>query len=182
MSLTLEAKDTGNFVPHPDGIFPAICIDVVDLGMQAVTYENGSKSVHKIKLVFETEERLADGTACTVSKNFTASLHKKAKLSEFLGKWRGQPVVTGEKIDLEALKGKCATLVVSHQVSTQGRPYASIDAITKTTKAIVASGQHDPIKMRETIAAYQAKQTQPAPPPAPAPAPASKIHDDDVPF
>jgi len=34
--------------------------------------------VNKVKLVFESEQKTEDGKNCTVSKNFTASLHPKA--------------------------------------------------------------------------------------------------------
>jgi ring-1,2-phenylacetyl-CoA epoxidase subunit PaaE len=54
----------------------------------------------------------------------------KAKLAEFLGKWRGRPVVPGESIDLSKLIGANCTLVVSHQQNMVGRTYASIDAVS----------------------------------------------------
>lgn len=50
-------------------------------------------------------KKTEDGKACMVSKNFTASLHPKAKLAEFLGKWRGRLVVPGETIELAKLIG-----------------------------------------------------------------------------
>jgi hypothetical protein len=133
--------------------------------------------VNKLKLVFESELRMEDGKPFTILKNFTASLHPKAKLAEFLGKWRGRPVVPGESIDLAKLIGANCTLVVSHQQNMVGRTYASIDAISKPTKKVVPSGTYDPAAARQRIAEWKAKQAAqpaaPAPRPAP-PAPAPK--------
>jgi hypothetical protein len=149
MSMVLQCKESSK--PHPEGIHPAVCVDVVDLGLVEVEFQGQRKMVNKMKVVFETEARWEDGKNCTVSKNFTASLHPKAKLFEFLGKWRGRPVVPGETIDLSKLMGACCTLVISHQQNAVGRTYASIDAISKPTRKVTPSGQYDPAEMRRRI-------------------------------
>ena len=94
----------------------------------------------------------------SMSKTFTASLHPKAKLAEFLGKWRGRPVVPGESIDLAKLIGACCTLVISHQQNMVGRTYASIDAVSKPTRKVVPSGHYDPALARQRIAEWKAKE------------------------
>mgnify|MGYP000287689347 CR=1 FL=1 len=33
MSIVLECKETRDFIPHPEGIHPAVCVDVIDLGL-----------------------------------------------------------------------------------------------------------------------------------------------------
>ena len=98
MSLTLTQSSGGDFTPHPEGIFPAVCVDVIDLGPVTSTWEGQTKTANKLRIVFETEEVGNDHKRMTVSKSFTASLHPKAKLTEFLGKWRGKPVADGESI------------------------------------------------------------------------------------
>ena len=133
MSMILQCKDSGDFKPHPEGIHPAICVDVIDLGLVETEFQGQRRVVPKLKLAFESEALTEDGKRCTVSKNFTASLHPKAKLAEFLGKWRGRPVVPGESIDLAKLIGACCTLVTSHQQNMVGKTYASIDAVSKPT-------------------------------------------------
>ncbi|MGZ4973508.1 MAG: hypothetical protein ACXWDN_12175, partial [Limisphaerales bacterium] len=92
------------------------------------------------------------GRRCTIGKRFTASLHTKSRLAEFLGKWRGRPVVPGETIDLSKLIGASCTLVVSHQLDLSGQPYGAIDAISKPTKKVTPSGQYDPAAARQRIA------------------------------
>ena len=31
-TMILQCKDSGDFKPHPEGIHPAVCVDVIDLG------------------------------------------------------------------------------------------------------------------------------------------------------
>ncbi len=199
MSMALQCKDSGDFKPHPEGIHPAVCIDCIDLGMVKTEFQGQERIVPKLKLVFESEQRTEDGRNCTVSKNFTASLHPKARLAEFIGKWRGRPVLPGESIDLAKLVGACCTLVVSHQQNMVGKTYASIDAVSKPTKKLAPSGSYDPAAARQRIAEWNAKQAglatsqakaapaaSPRPAavatPPPAPAPAVLPGEDDEPF
>ena len=156
-SMLLQCKESSQ--PHPEGIHPAICVDVIDLGMVEVDFQGQRKMVNKLKLVFESEQKTAEGRNWTVSKNFTASLHPKAKLAEFLGKWRGRVIVPGETIDMTKLIGACCTLVISHQQNMVGRTYASIDAISKPSKKLAASGHYDPAEMRRRIADSISRQS-----------------------
>ena len=173
MSMVLQCKDNAEFKPHAEGIHPAICVDVIDLGLITTEFQGQTRVVNKVKVVFESEQLTDDGRNCTVSKNFTASLHPKAKLAEFLGKWRGRPVLPGETIDLAKLVGACCTLVISHQQNMTGKTYAAIDAVSKPTKKLTPSGHYDPSAARQRIAEWRAKEAMPqmaAPAPAPAPA------------
>jgi hypothetical protein len=160
MSLVLESKAGGDFKPHVEGIHPAVCVDVIDLGLVETEFQGQRRLVNKVRLVFETEQRNEEGKNCVISKTFTASLHPKAKLAEFLGKWRGRPVVPGESIDLAKLIGANCTLVISHQQNMVGRTYASIDAVSKPTKRVAPSGHYDPAMARQRIAEAKAKETQ----------------------
>jgi hypothetical protein len=157
-NLTLTSKDGGDFKPHPEGIHSAACVDVMDMGLVEVEFQGQRKLVNKVKLVFESEQKSEDGKACTVSKNFTASLHPKAKLADFLGKWRGRPVAPGETIDLAKLIGASCTLVISHQQNLVGKTYASIDAVSKPTKKVTPSGTYDAAATRQRYADWKAKQ------------------------
>ena len=157
-TLVLHSSDSGDFKPHPEGIWPAICLDVIDLGMIWVEFQGQRKLVRKLKLIWETECVGDDGKRCLITKNFTASLHPKAKLADFLGKWRGRPVAVGESVDLAKLVGACCTLVISHQQNLTGKTYASIDAVSKPTRKVAASGTYDAAAMRQRIADWLAKR------------------------
>jgi hypothetical protein len=162
-NMILQCKDSGDFVPHPEGIHPAVCVDVMDLGLVETDFQGQRRMVNKVKIAFESEAKTQDGKTCMVSKNFTASLHPKAKLAEFLGKWRGRPVLPGETIDLGKLIGACCTLVISHQQNMVGKTYASIDAVSKPTRKVAPSGTYDPAAARQRYAEWKAKQAGPAP-------------------
>jgi len=157
-NMVLQCKDSGDFKPHPEGIHPAICVDVVDLGLVETEFQGQKRMVNKVKVVFESEQKTEDGKACTVSKNFTASLHPKSNLSAFIGKWRGRPVLPGESIHLEKLIGASCTLVISHQQNMSGKTYAAIDAVSKPTKRVAPAGSYDPAETRKRYAEWKAKQ------------------------
>jgi hypothetical protein len=156
--MILQSKVSADFKPHAEGIYPAVCVDVIDLGMMETEFQGQRRLVNKVRLVFETEQKNEEGKNCTLSKTFTASLNSKAKLAEFLGKWRGRPIVPGETIDLGKLIGACCTLVISHQQNMVGRTYASIDAVSKPTKKLAASGGYDPALARQRIEEWKAKE------------------------
>ena len=156
MSITLQCRETSK--PHPEGVFSANCVDWVDLGLVEVEYQGQKKMAQKVRGFFETEYRDENGKAGLVSKTFTASLHPKAKLAEYLGKWRGRPVVPGETLDLDKLIGLSCTLVISHQQNLVGRTYSAIDAISKPTKKVTPSGQYDPVETRRRIADWKARE------------------------
>jgi hypothetical protein len=153
-NMVLQCKDSGDFKPHPEGIHPAVCVDVMDLGLVETEFQGQKRMVNKVKLVFESEQKTEDGKNCTVTKNFTASLHPKAKLAEFLGKWRGRPVTPGETIELAKLIGASCTLVISHQQNLSGKTYAAIDAVSKPTKRVAPAGNYDPAAARQRFAEW----------------------------
>src|SRR6476660_6298000 len=160
MSIVLESKVGDDFKPHVEGIHPAVCVDVIELGLVETEFQGQKRLVNKVRIFFETEQRNEEGKNCVITKTFTASIHPKAKLAEFLGKWRGRPVMPGEKIDLAKLIGACCTLVISHQQNLVGRTYASIDAVSKPTKKVAPSGQYDPVAARQRIEEWKAKERQ----------------------
>ena len=191
MVITKPTSPGGSFKPHPEGIHPAVLVGVIDQHKHQTEYQGRQKSVQKLRLVFETEAPTDDGRRCTVSKSFTASLHEKSRLFEFVSKWFGRPP-TGD-LDLNALKGKCCTLVISHQEGQSGKIYANIDAVSKPTKKLEPSGSYDEAAEQERydewykknvptghFVATPAPQAKPAPKPAPAPAVVD--NSDDVPF
>ena len=204
-NLTLTCKDSGDFKPHPEGIHPAVCVDVMDLGLVETDFQGVKKMVNKVKLTFESEALTDDGKRCTVFRSFSASLHPKSNLAAFAGKWRGRPVLPGETISLDKLIGASCTLVISHQQNKVGKTYANIDAVSKPTKKVTPSGTYDPAAARQRYAEWKAKQvagpsgrapapqaaapapTAVAPVAAPQPAPAAPAaapfdNSDDVPF
>jgi hypothetical protein len=156
-NMILQCNEGGNFEPHPEGIHPAVCVGVLDLGLVETEFQGQRSLKPKVKVTFESEAKTSDGKPCTVSKSFTASLHPKSNLSAFIGKWRGRPVLPGETISLDKLIGACCTLVISHQKNMVGKTYASIDAVSKPTRNVTPSGTYDPEAARQRYADWKAK-------------------------
>jgi hypothetical protein len=157
MKLTNNKQE--GFVQPPEGVHNAICVDVLDLGQ--VETDFGLK--HKVRVVFEMEACMEDGRPFTISKSFNTSLHPKATLNAFLSKWRGKPIAVGETVDLDKLKGVCATLVLGAWQNGD-KEGVGIDAVMKPTKKITASGQYDPVAARQRLAEKQKAHGQPRTP------------------
>lgn len=158
MSNVLTQREGGAFVLHPEGIYAAICRDVIAMGKIPTEWQGQRRMTEKVKIIWECGVRLDDGTVATISKNFTASLGPTSALADALGKWRGRPVQPGECIDLDKLIGACCTLVISHQTNAAGRVYAAIDAISKPTRKIAPSDTYDAAKTRQAVLEWAAKQ------------------------
>lgn len=131
MRLSYDKSQQPKFQPHPAGVFPGVCVDVIDLGLQPTAF--GEK--HQCQLVFETNQRTEDGSRpMTVrSRRFTASLSEKANLRKFLGQWRGAAITDEEALDfdLDTLIGVPCMLSIVHEPNKKPDepPYANIGSI-----------------------------------------------------
>jgi hypothetical protein len=130
--MKIANKSGGEFAPHPDGSFRAVCVDVTPLVKRDSQY--GPKE--EFRLVFETdaESTRADGSPqCVWSRLFTPSLSEKAAFRKFLRQWLGRDLTGAEEaeFDTEDLIGKPASIVIIHESSQDGsRTYANIAACT----------------------------------------------------
>lgn len=117
-----------SFTPAPEGVHPAVCVDVVDKGM--VTGAYGTK--HKLRIVWEIAELMDDGRPFTVGKTYTASLHEKSVLRKDLKSWRGREFTPEELrgFDTEKVVGAPCQLVVQHE-EKNGETYANVTAVLK---------------------------------------------------
>ena len=129
-NMVLQCKDSGDFKPHPEGIHPAVCVDVMDLGLVETEFQGVKKMVNKVKITFESEAKTDDGKPCSVSAaSVRACIRSRIwRLSSANG-----AVVRScraSTIDLQKLIGASCTLVISHQKNLVGKTYASIDAVS----------------------------------------------------
>ena len=74
-----------NFTPAPEGLWPAVCVDIVDLGLQQTNY--GEK--HKVRISWQINQRNKENRRFLVAQRFTFSLHEKSKLRRNVESWRG---------------------------------------------------------------------------------------------
>lgn len=136
MSIIVSDTGGGNFTPHPEGQYPAKCVDVVDVGW--VSTDWGPK--YRVRLVFfcgETEEKMIDGERKTlplcVFATFTATLSERGNLRPFLESWRGRLFTADElgRFDMEKLLHAPAFLQVQHRQVSTGKVYANVKTIMK---------------------------------------------------
>lgn len=112
----------GAYVPPPEGLQDAVCVDVIDLGMVAQNdFKTGlPKLVHQMKVVFEVAAKMDDGRSFTIGKWYTVSLHEKANLSKDLKAWFGKTPPVDKPWDAECLKGQPCQLLIDHNKRDDG--------------------------------------------------------------
>ena len=148
--MKLSKKQGGDFVPHEEGTFKAVCVDVTPLVKTPSKF--GDRET--FKLVFETDapER-EDGTRqCVWSRGFTPSLNEKANFRKFLRQWFGRDLTAAEEaeFDTEDLIGRAAQVVITHDTGENGETYANIVACTACkTDQLKPSGKFTRKKDRE---------------------------------
>lgn len=133
-----------NFNPAPEGLHQAVCVDVIDLGMQPGFQQ---KPTHKIRIVWElgiidpeTHKRFQ------VRNQYSLSLHEKSNLSQHLESWRGRKFTEIERsgdpstpdrrgrFDVEKVVGANCQLQISHTIKDGGRIWPDIQAIVPAPK------------------------------------------------
>ena len=124
----IARKPESSFTPCPEGLYQAVCVDVVDLGLQTGPY--GEK--HKVELRWQTEmENEETRRRFQLRKWYTLSLHEKAALRKDLECWRGRKFTEDELkgFDLEKLIAANCQLQVIHNITDDGKTYDNIQAI-----------------------------------------------------
>jgi hypothetical protein len=133
--MSLIAKDAGSKrIPAPAGVHNAVCVDVVDLGLQQTQF--GVQ--HKIVVIWEIDEQHPEfDRRFTVSRKYTNSLNEKATLSKDLESWRGKPFTKEERggFDVEKLIGAPAMVNVAHKTEN-GVTYDNVVTITPVPKGM----------------------------------------------
>lgn len=120
--MGVMAKDNGggDFMQPPVGVHPALCIDVIDLGVVKTPFKDektgADKYAHQIQIVWvahcenEHGEVLLrdDGKPFRLSKFYTLSLNERSNLRKDLDSWRGKSFTDeelAEGFDVEKLLG-----------------------------------------------------------------------------
>lgn len=138
MSVTAPAPTSRtSYVPCPEGLHHAVCVDVIDLGTVASRF--GDKP--KVRLVWQVAAvNPASGRRFDVRKLYTLSLHTKAALRKDLEGWRGKKFAEDEiraGFNLERLLGANCQIQVVHDVEDDGAVWANVVAIVPAPRGIV---------------------------------------------
>jgi hypothetical protein len=147
--LTVSAKPTSSTPPLEAGLYPARCVQLIDLGEQM--NELAGKLQRQVMLMFEIpSERISvngEDKPRMISATYTASLSDKAKLRSVLESWRGKQFTEDELacFDLRNILNVVCSLSVIEKTSKTGNKYSSIGSISRVMKGIAVPPAETPI-------------------------------------
>ena len=124
----IARKPQSSFDPCPEGLHQAVCVDIVDMGLQKTPW--GEKL--KVELRWQVDEtNPRNGKRFELRKWYGLSLHEKATLRKDLECWRGRKFTEAELegFDLEKLIGANCQLQVIHNITDEGKTFDNVQAI-----------------------------------------------------
>lgn len=145
---------TGNVhTPAPQGVHQAVCVDIVDMGLQKQKFGNEpERQVRKIRIVWQLDEiDETKGRRFVVSKWYTASLHEKATLRKDLQSWRGRPFTSEELkgFDLDKILGSNCQINIVHKQKEDGGTFGAIEAVMPLAKGMTKIGPVDYVREQD---------------------------------
>jgi len=126
-------KPKGNYATAPEGLWPAVCVDVVDLGITKTPWGDAPQ----IKIVWQLEEKDPEtDKRFVVQRRFTPSLGERSNLRKCLEAWRGRKFTKDEQeeFDIEKLLGANCQVQIIHNVKAEGETWANVQAIVPPAK------------------------------------------------
>lgn len=175
MPFIVSGSDTKTFTPAPAGTHQAVCVDVIDKGMQPNPFKEGALQ-KKVDLAWQIDELRDDGKRFVVYKRYTASLNDKATLRHDLESWRGRSFTALEldAFDLETIIGANCLLNIIHKPSTKdpSRIYANVATVMPLAKGM---------RKIEAVEYQRREDAEPTPPEQHSPI-SEDLTDDDIPF
>ena len=127
-----KASNKGDdFEPAPEGPHNAVCVRLVDMGMQ--DSKRGPR--RRVQIGFEIDEPRDDGERFMVASHITLSLHKKANLRQLLEGWRGRAYQDDEDVDITGVVGRPALINIVHNESGD-TIYANIASVSPLPKGM----------------------------------------------
>jgi hypothetical protein len=142
MGLTIsKGKD---FEPCPQGSYPAILYQIIDLGTQRDEWKGKPKLVHKVRFSWELlgDEKMEDGRPFSIHRTYTAMFGDRSNLQLALEAIRGRKF-TAEELEgfhLRKALGAPCLLQVVHQAAKDGsgKIYANAGSLMKLPKGMPA--------------------------------------------
>jgi hypothetical protein len=131
----------GRFTPAPEGVHPAVPVDVVDKGQQETPW--GKRA--KVMLVWEIAARHKNGKPFLVRKVYTASLDQRSHLFKDLTAWLGRALSAKEaaSFDLEKMIGVPCQVLIQHNTMEDGAIFPNVAAVLPAAEQkLEPSGQY----------------------------------------
>lgn len=139
--MKLGSRKKPAIPPVEPGLYPAVCIGVVDLGEQETSFNGKTRYINQLQLTFELPYELieVDGEMQPrwLSRRFTLSSSSKGSLRPFIETWLGRKFSDEAANDFEifGLLGRPASLTVVHSEDGQ---YANISSAAPLMKGMEA--------------------------------------------
>jgi hypothetical protein len=171
MALMVSAGKSADRAPAPTGVWQAVCVDVIDLGLVETSWQGETQSKPMLRIVWQIDETDAHGARYTVSQRYTASLHEKARLRADLEAWRGRPFGESEvaAFDVESVLGANCLVNITHRANDKtGRTYANVASIMPLQKGTATLAPAGYVRMVDR------KPVKEAPP--------ALVSEDEIPF
>jgi len=134
MSTLLARRPSRSYTPAPEGLWSAVAVDVVDLGLLPTAW--GAKP--KVRIVWQLDViDEANNRRFDVARVYTLSLHERSALRKDLESWRGKKFTEAELsdgFDLEKLVGVNAQIAVTQTISDDGRSFANVSSVVPPVK------------------------------------------------
>lgn len=141
--MKIKVSSGGDFQPLEGGSYIAICNAVIDLGLQpgSTQYPDPKQQILlNFELPTELTEFDGESKPRNISRRFTASMHEKAALRNFVESFFGKPFPNNgaaSDFDLKNLLGRRGMLIVQ-QVSRGNKTYANITGASPVPKGMTA--------------------------------------------
>lgn len=131
----IAKQNKSEFTPAPEGLWQAVCCDVVDLGVQSSQWGES----HQIQIRWQIEgEDPKTKKPYMVMRKFRLSLHEKSSLRPMLESWRGKKFTATELegFDLEKLIGANCQVQVIHNIKGEGEVFANVQAVVPPQRGV----------------------------------------------
>lgn len=147
------SENKSNYTPAPQGVHPAVCVDIIDLGEQQTDW--GPKRMVEIRWQLgEIDPK--SGRPFLVTKRYTASLgtaKKPSKLRDHLRTWRGRDFTAEElhEFDIEKVLGANCQLQVIHKPKDGGGFWSSVESVLPLVKGLekITPKEYERVKDRK---------------------------------
>ena len=164
------ANSTG-YELAPLGTHNVVCVDVIDCGeaygiepdpvtgMRLVPpTEKGRNAQAKIRLVFESDQKMADGRPFQIDRMFGATLSDQGHLKPFLDAWGIELEMTPQGPDMaKSVIGKTALVNIVHRDDK----WANISSIMPGQVELSPSGDYDGAETRRRMkTAYEKRKEE----------------------
>lgn len=144
----IARKPETTFTPCPEGLYQAVCVDVVDVGMIKTSF--GEK--HMVRIVWQVDVENPDtDKRFDVRRSYHLSLHEDATLRKHLECWRGRKFTEEELagFDLEKLLGANCQIQVVQDLGNSGNVFANVQAVVPAPKGVPKMAPIDYVRQND---------------------------------